>query len=81
MYALAVIEHATREIRILGTALNPTGEWTAQMARNFVMDLEDTGSKVKFLIRDRDSNFTAAFDPSWPMLASVPCCATCGPRA
>jgi len=26
------------------------------------MDLEDTGSKAKFMIRDRDSKFTAAFD-------------------
>ena len=26
------------------------------------MGLEDTGSKVKFMIRDRDSKFTAAFN-------------------
>lgn len=26
------------------------------------MDLEDAGSKASFLMRDRDSNFTTAFD-------------------
>jgi transposase InsO family protein len=61
-YALAVIEHATRRIRILGVTLHPTGEWTAQQARNLLMDLSEQTQRVKFMIRDRGSNFTAAFD-------------------
>jgi putative transposase len=56
------MEHATRRIRILGVTLHPTGEWTAQHARNLIMDLGEQAHRVKFMIRDRGSNYTAAFD-------------------
>jgi putative transposase len=61
-YVLAVIEHATRRIRILGITLYPTGEWTAQQARNLIMDLGEQALQIKFLIRDRGSDYTATFD-------------------
>jgi putative transposase len=61
-YVLAVIEHASRRIRILGVTPHPTGAWTAQQARNLLMDLGEQTHRVKFVIRDRGSNFTAAFD-------------------
>jgi transposase InsO family protein len=61
-YVLAVIEHATRRIRILGVTLHPTGAWTSRQTRNLIMDLGEQAHRVKFMIRDRDSNYTAAFD-------------------
>jgi putative transposase len=61
-YVLAVIEHATRRIRILGVTRHPTGAWTSQQARNLIMDLGEHAHWVKFMIRDRGSNYTAAFD-------------------
>ena len=61
-YVLAVIEHASRRIRILGVTQHPTGEWTAQQARNLLMDLGEQAHRVKFMVRDRGSNFTTAFN-------------------
>jgi putative transposase len=61
-YALAVIEHATRRIRILGVTHHPTNAWVTQMARNLLMDLDGHVDGIKFLLRDRDTKFTAAFD-------------------
>ncbi len=61
-HVLAVIEHATRCIRILGVTQHPTGQWTTQQARNLLMDMGEQAEKVMFMIRDRGSNFTAAFD-------------------
>jgi hypothetical protein len=57
-----VAEHATRRIRILGVTLHPTGEWTAQQARNLIMDLGGQADQVSIMIRDRGSNFTTALD-------------------
>jgi|ERR1022692_1178342 hypothetical protein len=61
-YVLAVIEHATRRVRILGVMQHPTGQWTAQQARNLLMDLGGQTNRVKFMIRDRGPDFTGAFD-------------------
>jgi putative transposase len=61
VYVLAVIEHGTRRIRILGAAEHPVQSWVVQQARNLLMDLDDAEMSVKFVLHDQDASFTTAF--------------------
>ena len=61
-YALIAVEHGSRRAHLLGVTAHPTGAWTTQAARNLLMDLADRAISVKFLLRDRDSRCTRAFD-------------------
>jgi putative transposase len=62
IYVLAVIEHSSRRIRILGATAHPTAAWVTQTVRNLAMDLEDAGCTARYLIRDRDGKYPALFD-------------------
>ena len=62
IYVLVFIEHGTRRMHIGGVTASPTGEWTVQQARNLALSFGERLEGIKFLIRDRGSNFTASFN-------------------
>jgi len=62
LYVLVFIEHGTRRMHLGGVTAHPNGEWTVQQARNLALTLGERFEDMRFLIRDRGSNFTTSFD-------------------
>ncbi len=58
-YVLFFVELDRRRVHLAGITTNPTGDWTAQVARNFKMRTDRT---IRFLIRDGAGQFAGAFD-------------------
>jgi putative transposase len=62
LHVLFFIEIDTRQVHLSGVTANPVGVWVTQQARNLSLVLAERPRAVKFLIRDRDTKFTASFD-------------------
>ena len=62
LYVLVFIHHDTRLVRIAGITSNPVASWVTEQGRNLSMELADQANALKFLIRDRDTKYTASFD-------------------
>ncbi|MFF5158510.1 helix-turn-helix domain-containing protein [Streptomyces sp. NPDC000348] len=60
--ALVFVEHGTRRLQFAGVTVHPTTQWTVQQARNLAMTSECRMDSLCFLLRDRDTKYTDAFD-------------------
>jgi putative transposase len=65
IYAPIMVEHSSRRAHLLGVTAHPSRARTTQAARNLLINLADRLTGTKFLLRDRDSRFTAAFDAAF----------------
>ncbi|MGW1711507.1 integrase, partial [Streptomyces sp. NPDC002206] len=56
------LEHGTRRLHVTGVTAHPTAQWATQQARNLAADLGTRVESLRFVLRDRDSKYTDAFD-------------------
>ena len=62
VYVLFFIELGSRRVHLAGCTSQPTGAWVTQQARQFSWKIQDGHVSARFLIHDRDTKFTSAFD-------------------
>ena len=62
LYVLVFIELGSRRIHLSPSTAHPDSAWVTQQARNLALHLDDRSSPIRFLIHDRDTKFSRAFD-------------------
>jgi transposase InsO family protein len=62
LYVLFFLELGSRRVHLAGCTANPDGRWIVQQARQLAWALPDRETPLRFLIHDRDSKFSRAFD-------------------
>src|SRR5690242_13564153 len=62
LYVLFFVSVGTRRVEYVACTSKPDTAWMTQQARNLLMDLDDRSQTPRFLIHDRDTKFSRAFD-------------------
>ncbi len=62
VYILFFIELGSRRVHVAGCTSRPKSAWMAQQARQFSWKIQDEQLSTRFLIHDRDTKISAAFD-------------------
>ena len=62
VYVLFFVSIGTRRVEYVACTSTPDTAWMNQQARNLLMDLDERGQRPRFLIHDRDTKFSRAFD-------------------
>jgi putative transposase len=62
VFVLFFLNVGKRNVEQFAVSTHPTGAWMAQQARNLVMARQEADMQPRFLIRNRDTKFTAEFD-------------------
>jgi hypothetical protein len=64
LYLLFFSELGSRRVRLGGVTDHPSGPWVVQRTRELSIEMEwpEATTAPRFLVRDRDSKFTRAFD-------------------
>jgi len=61
-YCLAFIHVGSRRVFLSPATYNPNGGWVEQQARNAMMWLDESNIEPRFILRDRDTKYSTAFD-------------------
>ncbi len=62
LYVLFFLEIGSRRVHLAGCTAHPSADWVVQQARNLSWKIADGGFRPRFVLRDRDTKFTRAFD-------------------
>ncbi len=64
LYVLVFLSIGSRRVEYIACTSNPETAWMLQQARNLLMNLDDRGGQVRFLLHDRDDVLPAGVDSS-----------------